>query len=81
MAPLGGHCRVNGGTFVFMSGKRRRCWEGGGCWAGAGVVKKKTRNEVSGKSELTKRTAKFTILYSLTIFSLFLCDITEEKED
>ncbi len=24
MAPLGGHCRVNGGTFVFMSAERER---------------------------------------------------------
>ena len=55
---------------------------GGGRVLGrGGCCKKNTRNKVSGKSELTKRTAKFTILYSLTIFSLFLCDITEEKED
>ncbi len=36
MAPLGGHCRVNGGTFVFMSAREREKttmlgW-GGGRW-------------------------------------------------
>jgi hypothetical protein len=38
MAPLGGHCRVNGGTFVFMSAREReREDDDAGVGVGGGV--------------------------------------------